>query len=94
MLAAEVGQHITIARRKGDDCFIGSITNSKAREIPIKMGFLSDGNYTADVYADTSDVAQKPNHLTQQTRTVSKTDAVMLKLAAGGGQVIRLRKQN
>jgi alpha-glucosidase len=94
VLAAEVGQHITIARRKGTDWFIGSITNSKAREIPIKLDFLADGNYTADSYADAPDVAQNPNHLTQQTRTVSKTDAVMLKLAAGGGQVIRLRKQN
>jgi alpha-glucosidase len=94
VLAAEVGQHITLARRKGDDWFVGSITNSKAREIPVKMDFLSDGVYTAEVYADAPDVAQNPNHLTQQTRTVRKTDAVMLKLAAGGGQVIRLRKQN
>lgn len=93
VLAAEVGQHITIARRKGNDWFMGSITNSKTREIPIKLNFLSDGSYTADVYADAPDVAQNPNHLVQQTRTVSKTDAVMLKLAAGGGQVIRLRKQ-
>ena len=93
VLSAEVGQHITIARRKSDDWFIGSITNSKAREIPIKLNFLSDGVYTAEVYADAPDVAQNPNHLTQQTRTVSKTDAVMLKLAAGGGQVIRLRKR-
>lgn len=93
VLAAEVGQHITLARRKGNDWFVGSITNSKTREIPIKLNFLSDGSYTADVYADAPDVAQNPNHLVQQTRTVSKTDAVMLKLAAGGGQVIRLRKQ-
>ncbi len=93
MLAAEVGQQITIARRKGNDWFVGSITNSKAREIPIKLDFLSDGNYRADVYADAPDVAQNPNHLVQQTRTVSKADAVMLKLAAGGGQVIRLQKQ-
>ncbi|WP_018622115.1 glycoside hydrolase family 97 C-terminal domain-containing protein [Spirosoma luteum] len=73
---------------------MGSITNSQAREIPIKLDFLANGNYTADIYADAPNVAQNPNHLAQQTRTVSKTDAVVLKLASGGGQIIRLRGQN
>ena len=93
VLAADVGQHITIARRKGDDWFVGSITNSKAREIPIKLDFLSEGTYTAEIYADAPDVARNPNNLTKQTRTVRNTDEVLLKLAAGGGQTMRIRRQ-
>ena len=90
---AEVSQHITIARRKGTDWFIGSLTNSTTRDISLKLDFLPEGTYTAEIYADAPDVAQNPNHLTQQTRTVSRTDVLTLKLAAGGGQVMRLRKQ-
>lgn len=83
-----------MARRKGDNWFIGSLTNSTAREVPIRLGFLPDGvTYTADVYADAPDAAQNPNHLTKQTRTLTRTDKPVLKLAAGGGQVMRLRKQ-
>lgn len=91
--AAEVDQFVTIARRKGTDWFVGSITNSSAREIALKLDFLPEGQYTADLYADAPDVDQNPNHLTQQTRTVSRTDVLTLRLAAGGGQVMRLRRQ-
>ena len=93
VLNAAVGQFITIARRTGDDWFIGSITNSRAREVSIPFDFLPEGNYTADLYSDAPDVAQNPNHLTQQTRTITRADVLTIKLAAGGGQVIRLRKQ-
>lgn len=90
---AEVDQHVTIARRKGADWFVGSITNSMAREVTIKLDFLPEGTYTADLYADAPDVDQNPNHLTQRTRTVSRADVLTVKLASGGGQVMRLRRQ-
>lgn len=91
--AAEVGQFVTIARRRGTDWFVGSITNSSARDMALKLDFLPEGQYTADLYADAPDVDQNPNHLTRQTRTVSRTDVLTLKLAPGGGQVMRLRRQ-
>ncbi|MFD2935832.1 glycoside hydrolase family 97 protein [Spirosoma flavum] len=92
VLNADVNQYITLARRKGTDWFIGSITNSTARDIPVKFDFLPDGKYSAELYSDAPDVAQNPNHLTQQTRTISRTDVLTIKLASGGGQVMRLRK--
>ena len=94
VVAAEVGQHITIARRKGDDWFVGSITNSTAREVPITLDFLPEGaTYTAELYADAPDVAQQPNHLVKETRTLTRTNKLTLKLAAGGGHAIRLVRQ-
>ena len=90
---AEVDQYITVARRSGSDWFVGSITNSKAREITLSLDFLPAGNYTAELYADAPDVAQQPNHLVKETRTLTRADVLTLKLAAGGGQVMRLRKQ-
>ncbi|GAB2584997.1 glycoside hydrolase family 97 protein [Spirosoma areae] len=93
VLTAEVDQHITIARRRGTDWFVGSITNSTARDLSIKLDFLPEGTYSAELYADAPDVALNPNHLTQQTRTVGRTDVLTLKLASGGGQVMRLRRQ-
>ena len=92
VLAAEVNQHITVARRSGTDWYIGSITNSTARDLSVRLDFLPEGTYTAELYADAPDVAQNPNHLTQQTRTVNRSDVLTMKLAAGGGQVMRLRK--
>jgi alpha-glucosidase len=88
---AETGKWITMARRKGSDWYIGTITDGTARDLAIPLSFLPAGNYQADIYADASDVAENPNHLTREIRTVNSSDGMTIHLAAGGGQVIRLR---
>lgn len=91
VLGAEVGEYLTVARRRGDDWYVGTITNSRPREIQIPLGFLAKGKYTADLYADASDSDQSPNHLSKQTRSVNSGDVISIKIAPGGGQVMRLR---
>ena len=90
---AVVGEYVTVARRKGADWYVGSLNNSKSRTIKVSLNFLPPGNYTAELYTDAADAAKNPNHLTKQTQTVSSKDILTLKLAAGGGQVMRLVKQ-
>ncbi|MBC8155409.1 MAG: glycoside hydrolase family 97 protein [Bacteroidetes bacterium] len=90
--AAQIGQYLTIARRKAGDWYVGSLNNGTARTISVNLTFLPEGRYEATLYTDAPDVDQQPNHLVQQTRTVSRTDVLSLQLAAGGGHVMRLRK--
>ncbi len=90
---AEVGKYVTLARRKGEDWYVGSINNTEPRTIKVSLGFLPPGNYTAELYTDARDAEKHPNHLTKEIQTVSKTDEITVKLAAGGGQVMRLVKQ-
>lgn len=89
----EVGEYVTVVRRKGTDWYVGSLNNSNSRTIEVSLEFLPPGNYTAELYTDARDVALNPNHLAKQTRTVSKTDVLSIELASGGGQVLRLLKQ-
>jgi alpha-glucosidase len=89
---AEVGKYVTIARRKGQEWYIGTINSTEARTIQFSLDFLSSGDYTADIYSDASDDAERPNHLIKQVKTVSKADTITVNLAAGGGQAIRLIK--
>lgn len=90
--AGEVGEFVTLARRKGKDWYIGTINNTRAKSIDVKLDFLTEGNYTAEMYSDAPDVAEHPNHLVKQTRTLKKGDVLNIKLAAGGGQVLHLKK--
>lgn len=90
--AAQISQYISIARRKENDWYVGTINNSTARTISVPLTFLPDGQYEATIYADAPDVAQQPNHLIQQTKTVSRTDVLSLQVAAGGGHAMWLRK--
>ncbi|MEO6915905.1 MAG: glycoside hydrolase family 97 protein [Chitinophagaceae bacterium] len=90
---AQVNAYVTIARRKGNDWYVGSINNSETRTIQVPLSFLSSGNYSAELYSDAPDVAENPDHLKKEVRTVSSSDVITIKLAAGGGQVMRLLKQ-
>jgi alpha-glucosidase len=87
---AETGEWITIARRKGVDWYIGTITNGTKRDITIPLSFLSAGSYHAKIYSDAADVPENPDHLTSEVRVVNSSDSLTVHLAAGGGQVIKL----
>ncbi|WP_276089313.1 glycoside hydrolase family 97 protein [Pedobacter sp. JY14-1] len=92
VLNAEVGQYLTIARRHGNDWYIGTINNSTARDLKIPLKMLSEGKYTAELYSDAEDAAEQPNHLLKAIREVTGKDVLNVSIAAGGGQVIRLIK--
>jgi alpha-glucosidase len=90
---AEVGKHVTIARRKGSDWYVGTINNTEARTIKVPLDFLPSGKYKAEIYADAPDARENPNRLVKETKEVTRTDVLTLQLAAGGGQVMKLIKQ-
>ncbi len=52
---AETGQWVSIARRKGTDWYVGTITNGTARTVTIPLNFLPAGNYHAEIYKDGPD---------------------------------------
>lgn len=87
---ASVGDYVTIARRKGDDWYIGTISNNKAHSIKTALSFLPAGDYTAEVYSDAPDVEKSPDHLVKVIQKVNNQSVLNTELAAGGGQVVRL----
>ena len=90
--AAQVHQYVTIARRKGQNWFVGTINNTTARSVQLPLTFLPAGAYTAEIYADADDDAENPNHLSITTKTVSNVDTITINLASGGGHAMRLVK--
>lgn len=90
---AAVGRYACFARRRGPDWFVGTINSSQARTLAVKLDFLPAGTYEATIFGDAPDVATDPNHLVRQTRLVHKGEVVEMVLAAGGGQVMVLRKK-
>jgi len=88
---AATGEWVSIARRKGTDWYIGTITNSTARQVSISLNFLPVGNYTATIYKDGEDAVNNPNILIKETKIVSSSDKLIFNLPAGGGEVIRLQ---
>src|SRR5579885_2204028 len=89
VLNGEPGQYITMARRKGDEWYLGAMTNWNAREIEVPMTFLASGKYTAEIYADADDAAQYPKSVSIQKKTVDSSSRLTIKMAPGGGYAVR-----
>ena len=83
-------KYITIARRKGPEWFVGSITNWDARDLDVPLNFLGSGSYDAEIYADGPNAAAQPKDSGFEKRRVNAQTVLKLKLAPGGGSAIRL----
>jgi len=88
VLDAKIGESLTIARRKGKDWYLGTINNSLAKTLKIKLDFLNDGSYIAEIFSDSPDANENPNHLTKKMQELKRGDLLDVNLAPGGGQVI------
>ncbi len=55
VLNGDPAQYVTIARRRGNDWFLGAMTNWDARDLEIPLGFLGEGEFAAQIFADGKD---------------------------------------
>ncbi len=96
VLHAQIGDFVTFARkdRNGPDWYIGSITDENARSLEAELAFLDAGTrYLAEIYADGphGDWQGNPYDIEIRRELVDSSSKLTLRLAAGGGQAIRLR---
>ncbi|MBL7112005.1 MAG: glycoside hydrolase family 97 protein [Bacteroidales bacterium] len=90
VLNGEVGDYITIARRSGDEWYIGCMTDWTPRELEIPLDFLGEGRYTATVWSDAPDADQHPEKLIKNENGVTGESSLNVSLAPAGGTVIHL----
>jgi alpha-glucosidase len=89
VLNGEPGEFITMARRKGNEWFLGSMSDWTPRQFEIPLTFLGSGRYTAEIYADAADAARYPKSVSIQKKTVDRNSQLSIKLASGGGFAVR-----
>jgi len=80
----DIGEFMTVARRKGDSWFIGTISTD-SRELEIPLSFLGPGNYKAKVYKEAP--ADK-KHVAIETRMVTSSSTITASMSAGSGQAV------
>jgi alpha-glucosidase len=83
-------KYITMARRHGNEWFVGSMTDWDARELDTPLSFLGSGAYDAEIYSDGPNAAAQPKDSVVEKRRVNAQTVLKLKLAPGGGSAIRL----
>ncbi len=92
-LEAEIGEQIAVARRDGDEWFLGAITNEKERELSIPLSKILNSDMIAECYVDGPGAQWEDNPYPIWIAAYQATvgDTLKVKLAAGGGLAIRFR---
>jgi len=94
ILHAKIGEHTVLARKNGDDWFIGAITNWDPKEFEIVFDFLDEGEYAMEFIEDGINADTRAIDYLKRSQTITKGDSVNIRLAPGGGWVARLVKTN
>ena len=91
VLDGEIGKYVTIARRKENDWFVGSITNTDQRSLKIPLTFLTPGKkYQASIYYDDPD-SKVRTKVSIRRINVNSSSVLDAKLIASGGQAIWIK---
>lgn len=89
-ISGEMGKYIVIARRKGNNWFIGGQTNWDGRDITIDLSFLPTASYNMTIVTDGINADKDATDHVIDVKTVNNSDKLNLHLASGGGFAAKL----
>ena len=85
------GKNVTIARRSGEEWFVGLITNNDASTQKVDLSFLEDGKtYVAHLYTDGGEETGTRTQVKCSKLLLTGKQALMFALKPSGGAAVRL----
>lgn len=86
------GEFIAMAKRSGNEWFLGAMNNETARTISIPTDFLPAGKYELEYWEDAKDAGKNPTKLRKNRVVIQAGKPVKVQMASGGGYVAVIRK--
>lgn len=96
VLEGEVGEYVAIARRAGEEWYVGATTGSESRNLNVVLDFLSPNqSYIAEIYQDSMQThcVNDPEAYDFIRVAVTSESVIPLHLAECGGAAVRLSPQ-
>ena len=90
VLDAKIADYVVVARRNGQDWYIGAMTDWTPRSLDIDLSFLPEGSFTMDAYQDGVNADKLASDYKKTTTQVGKGSKLTIKLAPGGGWTARI----
>ena len=91
-LDSKVGEYVVIARKKGNEWFVGAMTNWTARDLTLDFSFLPAGNYEAEIFHDGVNADVDGTDYKKETVKIAAGQQLNIHLAPGGGWAARIEK--
>jgi len=90
VLAAQMGDYVCIARRKGREWYIGGMTDWTSRTLEIDLSFLPAGRYQMATYEDGPNAERMGQDYKLSIKDIDASKKLKIDLASGGGWAARI----
>jgi len=84
-LAGEVANYIVLARKNGNNWYIGAMTDENGREVEVPLDFLGGGSWKMKAWADGPKADTKPEEVTVLEMNLDPAAPLAIKMAPNGG---------
>lgn len=89
----QIGEYITIARRKGEVWYVSSMTNWTPRDCLLDFSFLGEGKFEAEIFSDGINADREATDYKKMKCNLTSKDQLKIHMAPGGGWTARITKQ-
>lgn len=92
-LDAKFGEYLLMARRNGNNWYVGGMTNWTERDLTLDFSFLPEGRFIAEIFRDGINADRDATDYKRDILPVDHSSQLKMHLAPGGGLAIRIRPQ-
>ncbi len=85
VLEGAVSDYIIVARRNGDNWYLGAMTDWTARDFELDFSFLGQGDYEMQSYKDGINASRNAQDYKITSSTINQNTKVKINLSSGGG---------
>lgn len=89
-LDGKVGDYVVLARRSGEDWFVGAMTDWTGRTIDVDFSFLPVGNYSVEIYQDGVNADRYAGDYKITKTNIKSGGRMKIHMAPGGGWAARV----
>ena len=90
VLDAKTGDYLLLARRSGNDWFVGGMTDWNRRQMELDLSFLPSGEYSMEVFQDGINADKHAQDYKHLKTNVKSGDKLKIEMAPGGGWVAKI----
>lgn len=90
-LDGKIGEFAAIARRKGEDWYVGALNNWTARSITLDLTFLPEGEYEVELFRDGVNAHRAASDYAREVKVLPQSRTIEVPLAPGGGTALRVK---
>lgn len=91
VLDGKISDFIVVARRSGNDWWVGAMTDWTPRSMDLDLSFLGDGKYAVEIYKDGINADLYASDYKREVQELTKNEGLQIKMAPGGGWVAHFR---